>query len=51
VTLRDVDPGAAVEWMARSLGLPPARTAADLLGAFDPAAVTAEPTTFSGLPA
>ena len=31
VTLREVAPGDAVAWMASSLGLPPARTAADLL--------------------
>jgi glutamyl-tRNA synthetase len=45
VTLRDVPAAAARDWIARSLGLP----AADLLGAFDPAAVRAEPITFTGL--
>jgi glutamyl-tRNA synthetase len=49
VTLRDVPPDSAVSWMASSLGLPPARTAPDLLGAFDPAAVTADPTVFDGM--
>ena len=36
VTLRELTPGDAVAWMASSLGLPPARTAAELLPAFDP---------------
>jgi glutamyl-tRNA synthetase len=39
VTLRELAPADAVAWMASSLGLPPARTAADLLPVFDPAAV------------
>jgi glutamyl-tRNA synthetase len=47
VTLREVAPGDAVAWMASSLGLPPARTAADLLPAFDPAALPREPTTLN----
>jgi glutamyl-tRNA synthetase len=46
VTLRDVAPGDAVAWMASSLGLPPARTAAELLPAFDVAAVPREPTVY-----
>jgi glutamyl-tRNA synthetase len=46
VTLREVAPGDAVAWMARSLGLPPARTARDLLGAFDPATIPREPAVF-----
>jgi glutamyl-tRNA synthetase len=46
ITLREVSPGDAVAWMARSLGLPPARTAADLLPSFDPAALPQEPTVF-----
>jgi glutamyl-tRNA synthetase len=48
VTLRELAPGDAVAWMARSLGLPPARTAPDLLAAFDPAAIPREPTVFTG---
>jgi glutamyl-tRNA synthetase len=46
VTLREVAPPDAVAWMARSLGLPPARTARDLLAAFDPAALPREPAVF-----
>src|SRR5829696_2191323 len=48
VTLDDVDGATAVRWMARSLGLPPASTAADLLEGFDPSAVPREPTRFAG---
>ena len=48
VTLDDVDGTTAVHWMARSLGLPPARTAADLLDGFDPAALPRAPTRFAG---
>ena len=44
VTLRDVAPGDAVAWMASSLGLPAARTAAELLPAFDANALPREPT-------
>jgi glutamyl-tRNA synthetase len=47
VTLREVSPGDAVAWMASSLGLPPARTASELLPAFDAAAIAREPTTFA----
>jgi glutamyl-tRNA synthetase len=47
VTLRSVDAGDAVAWMARSLGLPPARTARELLGAFEPTALPREPTVFT----
>jgi glutamyl-tRNA synthetase len=50
VTLRDVAPGGAVAWMASSLGLPPARTAAELLPAFDAAALPREPTTWGQSP-
>jgi glutamyl-tRNA synthetase len=50
VTLREVPPGDAVAWMASSLGMPPARTAADLLPAFDVAALPREPTTFGDSP-
>jgi glutamyl-tRNA synthetase len=46
VTLREVAPGDAVAWMASSLGLPPARTAAELLPAFDVAALPRDPTVY-----
>jgi glutamyl-tRNA synthetase len=46
VTLRELAPGDAVAWMAASLGLPPARTARDLLASFDPDALPREPTVF-----
>ncbi len=46
VTLRELAPGDALAWMARSLGLPAARTAAELLSAFDPAALPHEPTVY-----
>ena len=46
VTLREVDPADAVAWMARSLGLPHATTAADLLPGFDPDAIPREPTVY-----
>jgi glutamyl-tRNA synthetase len=48
VTLDDVDPATAVAWMARSLGMPAAGTAADLLEAFDLEAVPRTPTRFAG---
>jgi glutamyl-tRNA synthetase len=50
VTLDDIDPRAAVRWMAATLGLPEAETARDLLGAFDPAALPRAPTRWSGPP-
>jgi glutamyl-tRNA synthetase len=46
VTLREVAPGDAVAWMASSLELPPARTAAELLPAFDVAALPRDPTVY-----
>ena len=46
VTLRDVAPGAALAWMAESLGLPPAATPAGMLDGFDPGALPREPTTY-----
>jgi glutamyl-tRNA synthetase len=49
VTLREVDAGRAVAWMARSLGRPEARTARDLLEGFDPAALPREPTRYREL--
>ena len=50
VTLREVSPGDAVAWMASSLGLPPARTAADLLPAFSVEALPREPTVWGQAP-
>jgi glutamyl-tRNA synthetase len=46
VTLRETDPADAVAWMAGSLGLRAASTAADLLDGFDPDAIPREPTTY-----
>jgi glutamyl-tRNA synthetase len=46
VTLRDVDTREAVAWMAESVGLPAARSAPELLAAFDPAALPREPSVF-----
>ena len=43
VTLEELEPAKAVEWMARSLGLDPERS---LLEQFDPAALPREPTRF-----
>jgi glutamyl-tRNA synthetase len=48
VTLREIEPGAALRWMAASLGLPEPEAPADLLGAFDPAAIPREPAVWSG---
>jgi glutamyl-tRNA synthetase len=47
VTLHEVAPADAVAWMARSLGLGPASTAADLLERFDPDALPRQPTVFT----
>jgi glutamyl-tRNA synthetase len=49
VTLREVAPADAVRWMARSLGLPEAAAARELLGAFDPGRLPVEPTVFVGI--
>jgi glutamyl-tRNA synthetase len=49
VTLREVDAGAAVRWMARSLGFERASTAAEMLEVFDPARLPRDPTTFAGV--
>jgi glutamyl-tRNA synthetase len=46
VTLREVDRSEAVAWMAGSLGLRAASTAADLLEGFDPDAIAGEPTVY-----
>jgi glutamyl-tRNA synthetase len=48
VTLDDIEPGAAVRWMARTLGLPEADRAADLLPAFAPTALPRAPTRWTG---
>jgi glutamyl-tRNA synthetase len=50
VTLREVSPADAVAWMASSLGLPPARTASDLLPSFDVATLPHEPTVWGQSP-
>jgi glutamyl-tRNA synthetase len=47
VTLRSLAPGDAVAWMARSLAMPPARTAGELLDVFDADAVPRAPTVFA----
>ena len=49
VTLREVDPAAAVRWMARTLGFGDATSAAEMLERFDPARLPREPTRFSGV--
>jgi glutamyl-tRNA synthetase len=46
VTLRELAPADAMRWMARSLGLPPATTARELLPAFDPRALPRGPTAY-----
>jgi glutamyl-tRNA synthetase len=43
ITLRAVQPAAALAWMARSLGLPPGGSPRELLEAFEPAAAPREP--------
>ena len=48
VTLDDIDPRAAVRWMAATLGLPEADTAGGLRDAFDPAALPRTPTRWTG---
>jgi glutamyl-tRNA synthetase len=50
VTLREVAPGDALAWMASSLGLPPVRTTAELLPAFDVATLPREPTVWGQSP-
>jgi glutamyl-tRNA synthetase len=44
VTLDELDAGAAVRWMARTLGMDGATTAAEMLERFEPAAMPREPT-------
>ena len=49
VTLREVAPGDAVRWMARSLGFEGATTAAEMLARSIRDGCRAEPTTFAGV--
>ena len=49
VTLREVDPAAAVRWMADSLGFEGATGAAEMLERFDPGAIPRTPTVFRGI--
>ena len=49
VTLREVDPAAAVRWMAATLGLEGATSAAEMLERFDPGALPRDPTVFRGI--
>jgi glutamyl-tRNA synthetase len=49
VTLREVEPAGAVRWMADTLGLAGATTAAEMLARFDPGALPREPTVFRGI--
>jgi glutamyl-tRNA synthetase len=46
VTLREVAPGEALHWMARSLGLPDGATPAELLDRFDPAEIPRLPAVY-----
>jgi glutamyl-tRNA synthetase len=48
VTLREVAPGAALRWMAASLGLPGTAVPDELVAAFDPAALPREPIIYGG---
>ena len=48
VTLREVDPAAALAWMASSLGLS-GSSPASMLVSFDPGSVPVQPTTFAGV--
>jgi len=50
VTLREVEAGAAVRWMAETLGFAGATSAAEMLERFDPDALPREPTPFAGIP-
>ena len=49
MTLREVDPAAAVRWMAGTLGFEGATSAAEMLERFDPGALPREPTVFRGI--
>jgi glutamyl-tRNA synthetase len=48
VTLRELDPAAALRWMASSLGLSPASDPPALVAAFDPARIPLEPAVWEG---
>jgi glutamyl-tRNA synthetase len=48
VTLEELDAGAALRWMAATLGIDGAATAAELRERFDPAALPREPTRWRG---
>jgi glutamyl-tRNA synthetase len=48
VTLRELEPRAALRWMAASLGLPEAGDPRELLPVFDPDRLPREPTTWIG---
>jgi glutamyl-tRNA synthetase len=50
VTLDDLDPAAAVQWMAESLGMQGATTAAEMRERFDPATLPRDATSWTGLP-
>jgi glutamyl-tRNA synthetase len=49
VTLDELDARAAVRWMAATLGMEGASTAAEMLERFDPAALPRTPTRWAGL--
>jgi glutamyl-tRNA synthetase len=49
VTLREVEPTTAVRWMAGTLGLEGATSAAEMLERFDPERLPREPTRFAGV--
>ena len=49
VTLRELDPEAALAWMVRSLDMRPASDPLSLLAAFDPARIPREPVVWEGL--
>jgi glutamyl-tRNA synthetase len=49
VTLDELEPAAAVRWMAATLGMEGACTAAEMLERFDPAALPRTPTRWAGL--
>ena len=49
VTLRDVEPAAALRWMAQTLGLSRGSSPREMLEWFDPSALPREPTRFSGV--
>ena len=50
VTLGELEPRAVLRWMAATLGMPGAATAADIRERFDPVALPREPIRWAGLP-